>query len=71
MSLFTSNGMFPVVKDGECGRKLTNDVGRSPESFEGFTDSETDDSTISSVYIDFIPEPTTFSGIIQDISSYP
>ena len=33
MSLFTSNGMFPVVKDGECGRKLTNDVGRSPESF--------------------------------------
>ena len=68
------NGMFPVVKDGEVGRKLScreNDVGRSPESFEGFTDSETDDSTISSVYIDFIPEPTTFSGIIQDISSYP
>ena len=26
-------GMFPVVKDGEVGRKLTNDVGRSPESF--------------------------------------
>ena len=33
MSLFPSNGMFPVVMDGECGRKLTNDVGRSPESF--------------------------------------
>ena len=27
-------GMFPVVKDGEVGRKLTNDVGRSPESFD-------------------------------------
>ena len=28
--------MFPVVKDGEGGRKLScreNDVGRSPESF--------------------------------------
>ena len=42
---------------------------------EGFTDSETDDSTISSgmyEYMDFIPEPTTFRGLriglIYDIS---
>ena len=26
--------MFPVVKDGEVGRKLTNDVVRRTESFE-------------------------------------
>jgi hypothetical protein len=62
----------------------TNSVGdlRSPEELgvnEGFTDSETDDTTISSdslyEYIDFIPEPTNFRGrrigLIQDISSYP
>jgi len=26
-------GMYSVVKHGEGGGKLTNDVGRSPESF--------------------------------------
>jgi len=42
---------------------------RVPEELgvnEGFTDSETDDTTISSdslyEYIDFIPEPTNFRG---------
>jgi len=29
--------MFSVVKDGEGGGKLTNDVGRSPESFGMFS----------------------------------
>ena len=61
---------------------LTQKVAKLPEEFgvnEGFTDSETDDSIISSEslyeYIDFIPEPTTFRGrrigLIQDISEYP